>query len=213
MTLSTQVLKIRRLGRTDYAQTWHAMQAFTSSRTPDAADELWLTEHAPVYTMGLNRKDVRLPDREDIPLILVDRGGKITYHGPGQVIAYLMLDLKRKGLTVRQLVSAMENAVIALLEDVGLRAQARADAPGVYVDGCKIASLGLRLKNQRSYHGLALNVDMDLAPFGAIDPCGYRGLKATQLRDLGVTLPSQQIADRLQQQLVHQLNYAEILTD
>lgn len=208
-----QILHIRRFGRTDYEQTWHAMQAFTMSRTPDTVDELWLTEHDPVYTLGLNRRGVRQPDREDIPLILVDRGGKITYHGPGQVVVYLMLDLKRKGLTIRQLVSAMENAIIGLLDDFGLKAQARPDAPGVYLDGCKIASLGLRLKNQCSYHGLALNVDMDLSPFTAIDPCGYQGLQVTQLRDLGITLSQQQIADRLLEQLAHQLNYAEILTD
>ena len=208
-----QTLHIRRFGRTDYEQTWHAMQAFTTSRTPDTADELWLTEHDPVYTLGLNRRGVRLPDREDIPLILVDRGGKITYHGPGQTVIYLMLDLKRKELTIRQLVSAMENTIIGLLDDFGLKAQARPDAPGVYVDGCKIASLGLRLKNQCSYHGLALNVDMDLSPFAAIDPCGYQGLQVTQLRDLRIALPQQQIADRLLEQLAHQLNYAEILTD
>lgn len=208
-----QILHIRRFGRTDYEQTWHAMQAFTMSRTPDTVDELWLTEHDPVYTLGLNRRGVRQPDHEDIPLILVDRGGKITYHGPGQVVVYLMLDLKRKGLTIRQLVSAMENAIIGLLDDFGLKAQARPDAPGVYLDGCKIASLGLRLKNQCSYHGLALNVDMDLSPFTAIDPCGYQGLQVTQLRDLGITLSQQQIADRLLEQLAHQLNYAEILTD
>lgn len=208
-----QILHIRRFGRTDYEQTWHAMQAFTMSRTPDTVDELWLTEHDPVYTLGLNRRGVRQPDREDIPLILVDRGGKITYHGPGQVVVYLMLDLKRKGLTIRQLVSAMENAIIGLLDDFGLKAQARPDAPGVYLDGCKIASLGLRLKNQCSYHGLALNVDMDLSPFTAIDPCGYQGLQVTQLRDLGIALSQQQIADRLLEQLAHQLNYAEILTD
>ena len=208
-----QTLHIRRFGRSDYEQTWHAMQAFTTNRTPDTADELWLTEHDPVYTLGLNRRDVRLPEREDIPLILVDRGGKITYHGPGQIVVYLMLDLKRKGLTIRQLVSAMENAIIGLLDDFGLKAQARPDAPGVYVDGCKIASLGLRLKNQCSYHGLALNVDMDLVPFAAIDPCGYQGLQVAQLRDLGITLPPQQIADRLLEQLTHQLNYAEILID
>lgn len=208
-----QILHIRRFGRTDYEQTWHAMQAFTMSRTPDTVDELWLTEHDPVYTLGLNRRGVRQPDREDIPLILVDRGGKITYHGPGQAVVYLMLDLKRKGLTIRQLVSAMENAIIGLLDDFGLKAQARPDAPGVYLDGCKIASLGLRLKNQCSYHGLALNVDMDLSPFTAIDPCGYQGLQVTQLRDLGIALSQQQIADRLLEQLAHQLNYAEILTD
>lgn len=206
-------LHIRRFGHTDYEQTWHAMQAFTANRNPGTSDEIWVTEHDPVYTLGLNRRNVRQPDRKDIPLVQVDRGGKITYHGPGQVVVYLMLDLKRKGLTIRQLVSAMENAIIGLLDDFGLVAEARPDAPGVYVDGCKIASLGLRLKNQCSYHGLALNVDMDLSPFSAIDPCGYRGLQVTQLRDLGIALPQDEIADRLLNLLVHQLNYVEILTD
>lgn len=180
------MLRIRQLGRTDYETTWHAMQEFTAERDTDTADELWLTEHAAVYTLGLNRKDVRLPGREDIPLVLVDRGGKITYHGPGQVVIYLLIDLKRRGLSIRQLVSAMENAIIALLAEYRISAEARADAPGVYVEGEKIAALGLRLKNGCCYHGLSLNVDMDLAPFAAIDPCGYQGLKVTQVRDLGI---------------------------
>lgn len=180
------MLRIRQLGRTDYEATWHAMQKFTAERDADTADELWLTEHDAVYTLGLNRKEVRLPGREDIPLVLVDRGGKITYHGPGQVVIYLLIDLKRWGLSIRQLVSAMENAIIALLAEHKISAEARADAPGVYVAGEKIAALGLRLKNGCCYHGLSLNVDMDLAPFEAIDPCGYQGLKVTQARDLGI---------------------------
>lgn len=180
------MLRIRRLGRTDYEATWHAMQKFTAERDADTADELWLTEHYAVYTLGLNRKDVRPPCREDIPLVLVDRGGKITYHGPGQVVIYLLIDLKRRCLSIRQLVSAMENAIIALLAEHKISAVARADAPGVYVKDEKIAALGLRLKNGRCYHGLSLNVDMDLAPFEAIDPCGYQGLKVTQARDLGI---------------------------
>lgn len=180
------MLRIRQLGRTDYEATWHAMQKFTAERNADTADELWLTEHDAVYTLGLNRKDVRLPGRGDIPLVLVDRGGKITYHGPGQVVIYLLIDLKRRGLSIRQLVSAMESAIIALLAEHKISAVARADAPGVYVKDEKIAALGLRLKNGRCYHGLSLNVDMDLAPFEAIDPCGYQGLKVTQARDLGI---------------------------
>lgn len=162
------------------------MQRFTAERDEDTSDELWLTEHDPVYTLGLNRKDVRLPNRTDIPLVLVDRGGKITYHGPGQLVIYLLLDLKRKSLTIRQLVSAMENAVIVLLNDYGISAQARADAPGVYVAGEKIAALGLRLKNGRCYHGLSLNVHMDLSPLDAIDPCGYQGLRVTDMHSQGI---------------------------
>jgi len=180
------VISQRHLGRTDYTVTWHAMQAFSAARTPDSPDELWLTEHPPVYTLGLNRRAVAMPLRDDIPLVLTDRGGKITYHGPGQVVLYLLLDLKRRGLSIRQLVDRMEGAVIGLLAVHGVSAQGRADAPGVYVGDAKIASLGLRLKHGCCYHGLSLNVDMDLAPFSAIDPCGYRGLAVTRTRDLGI---------------------------
>lgn len=184
--LKNQPLIIRQLGHTDYEATWHAMQQFTAERDENTPDELWLTEHDTIYTLGLNRKDVRLPSRTDIPLVLVDRGGKITYHGPGQIVIYLLIDLKRKGLTIRQLVSAMENSIIGLLNGYGIKAVARADAPGVYVDGEKIAALGLRLKNGRCYHGLSMNVQMDLSPFDAIDPCGYVGLKVTDMRTLGI---------------------------
>lgn len=180
------MLRIRQLGRTDYETTWHAMQQFTAERDADTADELWLTEHDAVYTLGLNRRDVRLPGRKDIPLVLVDRGGKITYHGPGQIVIYLLIDLERRGLSIRQLVSTMENAIIALLAAYKINAAARADAPGVYVEDEKIAALGLRLKKGCCYHGLSLNIDMDLTPFAAIDPCGYQGLKVTQMRDLGI---------------------------
>ncbi len=206
-----QPLIIRTLGRTDYLATWQAMQAYTLSRTLDSADELWLTEHAPVYTLGLNRKAVRPPSRNDIPLIEVDRGGKITYHGPGQVVIYLLIDLKRRAISVRSLVSAMENAIIDLLAEYQIQAEAQADAPGVYVQGAKIASLGLRLKNQRSYHGLALNIDMDLAPFLAIDPCGYQGLQVTQAKDLGLTLSPNIAAQKLLENLTRQLGYTDCL--
>ncbi|WP_230348587.1 lipoyl(octanoyl) transferase LipB [Methylobacillus methanolivorans] len=206
-----QPLIIRTLGRTDYLATWQAMQAYTLSRTLDSADELWLTEHAPVYTLGLNRKAVRPPSRNDIPLIEVDRGGKITYHGPGQVVLYLLIDLKRRAISVRSLVSAMENAIIDLLAEYQIQAEAQADAPGVYVQGAKIASLGLRLKNQRSYHGLALNIDMDLAPFLAIDPCGYQGLQVTQAKDLGLTLSPNIAAQKLLENLTRQLGYTDCL--
>ena len=208
-----QALHIRQLGHTDYEITWRAMQAFTAKRTQYTPDELWLTEHDAVYTLGLNRKDALPPARNDIPLILVDRGGKITYHGPGQVVIYLLIDLKRKAWTVRQLVSAMENAIIALLAQHGITASARADAPGVYVDGRKIASLGLRLKNGRCYHGLALNADMDLTPFDAIDPCGYQGLQVTQMRDLGILAGSHAITTSLLDKLVDNLHYTECVTE
>ena len=171
--------ELRRLGLADYEPIWQDMQAFSAQRTPETKDELWLTEHPPVYTLGLNRKDVRLPWRDDIPLVLTDRGGKITYHGPGQIVLYLLLDLKRRGMTVRQLVDRMEGAIIALLQEYGISAEGRPEAPGVYVNGAKIASLGLRLKNGCCYHGLCLNVDMYLSPFQSIDPCRYRGLQVT----------------------------------
>lgn len=203
-------IAIRQLGRTDYAATLAAMQRHTAARTPDTQDELWVTEHDPVYTLGLNRKDVRPPSRDDIPLVLVDRGGKITYHGPGQIVVYLLLDLKRRGINVRQLVSCMENAMVMLLADFDITALARADAPGVYVQDCKIASLGLRLKQQCCYHGLALNVAMDLSPFDAIDPCGYQGLQVTQLQALGITMSQQEVAAKLIHYLTQLLNSAPL---
>jgi len=183
--MSTSLI-VRRLGITDYETTWHAMQQFTATRTADTMDELWLTEHTPVYTLGLNRKNVSLPLRDDIPLVLTDRGGKITYHGPGQVILYVLLDLTRHKLNIRSLVSKLEDSIIALLAQHQITALAKADAPGVYVNGAKIASLGLRIKNNCCYHGLSLNVNMDLSPFSAIDPCGYRGLEVTQTQDLAI---------------------------
>ena len=202
-----QTLCIRELGLTDYETTWRAMREFSAGRNQNTADELWLTEHHAVYTLGLNRKDVRLPSREDIPLVLVDRGGKITYHGPGQAVIYLLIDLKRMGLTIRQLVSTMENAIVSLLDINGIAAKAQADAPGVYVNGSKIASLGLRLKNNCCYHGLALNIAMDLAPFDAIDPCGYQGLQVTQVRDLGITASVDVLGNALIEKLKADLSY------
>lgn len=190
-------LLVKQLGETDYLSTLRAMQAFTANRDATTPDEIWLTEHAAVYTLGLNKKDLSPPLREDIPLVESDRGGKITYHGPGQIIVYLLLDLKRRGLKVRQLVSLLEGAVIKLLAEYDIQAEARSDAPGVYVDGRKVASLGLRLKNGCCYHGLSLNVDMDLSPFLAIDPCGYKGLEVTQLRDLGVLETSAVLSQKL----------------
>ena len=189
------------LGRTDYQTTLAAMQAFTNSRNTETPDELWLTEHEAVYTLGLNRKNVRLPQQEkskpNIPVVLVDRGGKITYHGIGQVVIYVLLDLKRRNLNVRQLVSLLETSIVELLAQHGLNALAKANAPGVYLNGKKIASLGLRLKNNCCYHGLSLNVDMDLSPFGAIDPCGYVGLEVTQTKDLNIAQTPQQIGEAL----------------
>jgi len=192
-----QPFLIRQLGLTDFETTWHAMQKFTAERTENTPDELWLTEHSAVYTLGLNRKNVRLPIRDDIPLVHTDRGGKITYHGPGQLIIYVLFDLKRDNLNIRKLVSLLENAVIELLDTFGEKAVAKADAPGVYVEEAKIASLGLRIKNNYCYHGLSLNINMDLSPFDAIDPCGYVGLKVTQTKDLGINANLETISELL----------------
>ncbi len=203
-----QDLKIKHLGRSDYQQTLAAMQHFTASRTTDTPDEIWLTEHAAVYTLGLNRKNVRLPNN-NIPVVLVDRGGKITYHGLGQVVIYFLLDLKRRNLNVRAFVDALEANIIALLGAYHIKAYAKKDAPGVYVniDGHekKIASLGLRLKNNCCYHGLSLNVDMDLSPFEAIDPCGYVGLQVTQTKDCGIAKTPQQLGEALLKMLQEKL--------
>lgn len=184
------------------------MQDFTITRDAETPDEIWLTEHPPVYTLGLNRKDVRMPSRIDISVVNTDRGGKITYHGPGQAIIYLLIDLKRKGMNVRKLVSSMENSVIALLAEENIHAFARSDAPGVYVQDKKIASVGLRLKKECCYHGISLNVDMDLLPFSAIDPCGYRGLEVTQLHDLGVQLSQADAGEKLLKYLTKELGYS-----
>jgi lipoyl(octanoyl) transferase len=207
MSADTSCMHIQRqyLGMTDYQTTLAAMQAFTSARNENTPDELWLTEHPPVYTLGLNRKDVRLPEN-GIPLVMVDRGGKITYHGPGQIVIYCLIDLKRRGLNVRQLVSILETSLIEVLASDGVPANARHDAPGVYVQSQKIASLGLRLKNQCCYHGLSLNVDMDLSPFLAIDPCGYAGLTMTQTKDLGITATYTKISEQLLAVLEEKLN-------
>jgi lipoyl(octanoyl) transferase len=203
----TQSIVIKYLGRTEFETTWRAMQDFTSVRDHQTPDQLWITEHPPVYTLGLNRKDVRMPSRADIPIVNTDRGGKITYHGPGQIVIYVLIDLQRKGLNVRQLVSALENSVVSLLAECNIDSSARPDAPGVYVKDKKIASVGLRLKNQCCYHGLSLNVNMDLSPFNAIDPCGYKGLEVTQLKDLGVTLSQTEIESKLLKYLTKSLNY------
>ena len=198
----------RNLGLTDYQTTLAAMQAFTASRLPETPDEIWLTEHPAIYTLGLNRKNVRLP-ANNIPIVLVDRGGKITYHGIGQVVIYTLIDLKRRNLNVRAFVDALEANIIALLGAYGLKTYAKKDAPGVYVQvndvEKKIASLGLRLKNNCCYHGLSLNIDMDLAPFSAIDPCGYVGLVVTQTKDLGINKTAAEMGEILLQKLKENL--------
>jgi lipoyl(octanoyl) transferase len=179
---------VRHLGLRDYLPTWQAMRSFTDERTPDTPSELWLLEHPPVFTLGQAGRPEHVLDAGDIPVVRSDRGGQVTYHGPGQLVVYLLLDLRRAGKGIRELVSLLECVVVDLLAAYGTTAAARRDAPGVYVAGRKIASLGLRVRRGCSYHGLALNVDMDLEPFGRINPCGHPGLKVTQLRDLSIAL-------------------------
>jgi len=199
------------LGLTDFVEICDAMQKFTADRTPTTSDEIWLTEHASVYSLGLNRKSVRLPSTKHIPIVYTDRGGKITYHGPGQVIVYVLLDLKRRNLNIRSLVTLLEQTVIKLLKNYDVVATSKADAPGVYVRNtqaleAKIAALGLRIKNNCCYHGLSLNVNMDLSPFLAIDPCGYVGLAVTQTQDLGIAADTKMLGQGLVELLSNHLN-------
>jgi len=191
------VAAVRSLGRLEYVPTWRAMQDFTARRTAETPDEIWLLEHPPVYTQGQAGKPEHLIAETYIPVVPIDRGGQITYHGPGQVVAYVLVDLRRRGYGIRELVARLEQAVIDLLAAQGVAAARLAGAPGVYVAGAKIAALGLRVKQGCTYHGLALNVDMDLAPFAAINPCGYAGMPVTQCRDLGVALPLAQVEEAL----------------
>ena len=181
---------VRMLGRTEYDATWRAMQAFTDARGTETPDQIWLTEHPPVYTLGLAGRREHLLRHNGIPAIKVDRGGQITYHGPGQLVAYTLFDLKRAKLGVRDMVRRIEAAVIQWLDSVGISAYGNESAPGVYVatkrGEAKIAALGLKVRNGCTYHGLAVNIAMDLAPFADIDPCGYPGLGVTQLADLGI---------------------------
>ena len=190
-------MHIRHLGLVDYEPTWHAMQAFTETRTGETPDELWIVEHPPVYTLGLAGKPEHLLQQTAIPLIKTDRGGQITYHGPGPLVVYLLMDLRRRDYGVRDMVRRIEQAIIDTLADYGIEARGDVNAPGVYVGARKIASLGLRIKNHATYHGLSLNVSMDLAPFGSINPCGYAGLEVTRMADLGVEATLAQVAERL----------------
>ncbi|WP_426143936.1 lipoyl(octanoyl) transferase LipB [Pseudomonas sp. DWP3-1-2] len=205
-------LGFRDPGQVDYERAWHAMQRFTDQRDKDVQDEVWLVQHPPVFTQGQAGKAEHLLLPGNIPVIQVDRGGQVTYHGPGQLVAYLMLDVRRLGFGVRDLVTRIERSLIAVLASYGVTAAAKPDAPGVYVDGAKIASLGLRIRNGCSFHGLALNVDMDLEPFRRINPCGYAGLAMTQLRDHAGPIEFAEVSARLRAQLVKHLDYAEQTT-
>ena len=197
---------IKHLGVVDYQATWHAMQAFTAQRGAATNDEIWLLQHPPVYTQGLAGKPEHLLTKPAIPVVKTDRGGQITYHGPGQIVVYVLFDLKRKGIGVKDLVKRIEQSIIDVLQSYGIAAERKLGAPGVYVKGAKIAALGLRVKNGCSYHGLALNVAMDLTPYGAINPCGYAGMEVTDLAALGVRVSINDVMTTLSQHLVTQLS-------
>lgn len=200
---------VRQLGRADYEPTFQAMKDFTATRTAETADELWVVEHPPVFTLGQAGKPEHLLFDTGIPLVKIDRGGQITYHGPGQVVVYLLIDLSRRKLKVRELVSRIEQAVIDCLGEQGVQADRRESAPGVYVGEAKVAALGLRVRNGCCYHGVSLNVDMDLSPFSAINPCGYAGMAVTQTKDLGIALTPPQAAEALTGHLIAQLEKQE----
>ncbi|MCC7277630.1 MAG: lipoyl(octanoyl) transferase LipB [Chromatiaceae bacterium] len=208
---SDGLLVIRYLGLRAYETIWQAMRDFTDARDPETPDELWLLQHPAIYTLGQAGRWEHLLDAGGIPALKVDRGGQVTYHGPGQLIAYLLLDLKRAGLGIKGLVHLLETAVMELLAAHGITAQVRPDAPGVYVAGAKIASLGLRVRRHCSYHGVALNVDLDLEPFSRINPCGYPGLAVTRLVDLGVALSLDRLAEELAARLAARLGRAAML--
>lgn len=188
---------IRHLGLTPYEATWNAMQAFTKERLPTTSDQLWCLEHPPVFTLGQAAKPEHILDAHTIPIIQSDRGGQVTYHGPGQLIVYVLCDIQRLSLTIRDLVCLLEKAVIALLADYEITAYSQRHAPGVYVADAKIASIGLRIRKGCSYHGLSLNVNMDLMPFNWINPCGYTGLKVAQLSDWMPGITVSEVAPKL----------------
>ncbi len=183
-------------GRQEYVPLWREMQAFTDTRDEKTSDEIWFVEHPPVFTMGLNASEEHLLAPGDIPVVQIDRGGQVTFHGPGQLMIYPLIDIRRSNIGVRNLVTALEQSVVDLAKDYDVEAKARADAPGVYVDGDKLASVGLRIRRGSSFHGMALNVDVDLEPFTRINPCGYAELQMTDLHRLGIDLDLESAADK-----------------
>ncbi|WP_432723893.1 lipoyl(octanoyl) transferase LipB [Jeongeupia wiesaeckerbachi] len=201
---------VKQLGLADYESTWHAMQAFTDTRTATTPDEVWLLEHPPVFTLGQAGKPEHILQRGDIPIVKIDRGGQVTYHGPGQLVAYTLLDLRRLGFGVRELVRRLENSVVSLLADYDIAAYGKVDAPGVYVKDelgeAKIAALGLRIRNGCCFHGLSFNVNMDLAPFSMINPCGYEGLRVAQLNDFGFAETPATLAGKMADKILQQIN-------
>lgn len=202
-------LKVRRLGLVDYEPTWREMQAFTDNRDDSTQDEVWLLQHPPVFTQGQSGKAEHVLAPGDIPVVQVDRGGQVTYHGPGQIVAYPLIDLHRRKLGVRKLVNLIEQSIIDVLNQHDVDGQRLEGAPGIYVDGAKIASLGLRVRKGRSFHGLAFNIDMDLEPFGRINPCGFQGLQVTQLSAFE-PVELEQVENELAQQLAQQLGYSDL---
>lgn len=200
-------MRVKWLGRVAYEPTWRAMQQFTDARDEHTDDELWLLEHEPVFTLGMNGDRAHVLAPADIPVVQIDRGGQVTYHGPGQLVVYPLIDMRRAHLGVRELVTALERAVIDLAARHGIRAECRARSPGVYVDERKLASVGLRIRRGGSYHGLALNVNMDLEPFQRINPCGYAGLEMTQLADLGGPTQLAEVADEFAPLLLARLQH------
>ncbi|MEL7293465.1 MAG: lipoyl(octanoyl) transferase LipB [Pseudomonadota bacterium] len=203
-------LVVKHLGRQDYEPIWQAMHDFTDNRTEETADEVWLVEHNPVFTQGQAGKAEHLLNTGDIPVVQSDRGGQVTYHGPGQLVAYFLINLRRKKLGVRDLVTHIENLVINTLKAYNIESTARPDAPGVYVDGRKICSLGLRIRKGCSFHGLALNVNMDLSPFQRINPCGYAGMEMVQVSQLGGPDDVIQVENKLVEELVKLLGYEQV---
>ena len=200
-------LLVKHLGRVEYEPTWRAMQQFTESREQGSTSEAWIVEHPPVFTQGQAGKPEHLLAVSEIPVVQSDRGGQVTYHGPGQVVIYLLLNLRDTGMGIRGLVTAIEDSIIAMLADHNIDAESRRDAPGVYVDEAKIAALGLRVKRGFTYHGLSFNLDMDLSPFQQINPCGYQGLAVTQGAELGLTLSFDQAAKAILEQLCSRINH------
>ncbi|WP_040664255.1 lipoyl(octanoyl) transferase LipB [Nitrococcus mobilis] len=208
--MATAGLRVRELGRVEYEPTWRAMQAFTADRSADTEDELWLLEHPPIFTLGVSGKREHILTPGAIPVLAVDRGGQVTYHGPGQVVAYTLVDLRRRDIGVRSIVSALENTVIRVLAGHGIAAHARREAPGVYVGAAKIAAVGLRVRRGCTYHGLAFNVAMELEPFSRINPCGYPGLAVTDLREQGVELSLDAVGQSVARALANELSAARV---
>lgn len=211
----TNLIVVRPLGMHDYEPLWRGMQQFTETRNSLTPDEIWFTEHPPVFTLGLNASRDHLLTPGDIPVIQVDRGGQVTYHGPGQLMIYPMIDLKRAGLGVRDLVTALEKTVVDLVAEFAIEGESRKDAPGVYVHGRKIASVGLRVRHGASYHGMALNIDVDLEPFSRINPCGFSDLEVTDLAALGIGESRSEIATRVQTYLLRHLRmeHRQVVSD